>query len=603
LALLWAPAALAGTVGVEYVKTLGQSNPYSEPVLTTGGHVAVDPQGFLYAGTPGPGSALAKLTPEGRVVWQITPGIPGFQGVAIDNQYVYTCGSGHYGYRQLFRFRKDDGQKADGWQLEWKTKEPDGSVRAFVLPVALVVDAQYLYVADLPGHEVRRLDKATGREVPFAQPLKIVEPRDLDLTGDGRMLVCTPESILELDLDGRPKRVPLIEKLDNAVAVAFDPKTGGLFVAEGGTDPGLINRVRQFDRDGRPTGWTLGRGGNFQGVWSPDAFAFSEGTGDIALAPDGSLWVNPGWGHKLGKVLRTLSHFTRDGKYTHTMVGVQPFSGLAADGELGVYLGGLVKLSFDNRILWTSGLVRSGAADGFPAVHVDFWPTTPIVAGGRLFVYCGPAGTLIELDPATGRALRDAAKPYKLAAGNLIGGGKDGVYFVKPGDAHVYRVPLDLTGEPAALADLKEPVGKDVTGLAVAEDGSAICLSRAADITAYRLPEGKKLWTQPAQGHAAIVGDLVVTGAAGNANVLGLQVLDLATGAKLAGFGDRAVRGVRPIATRAALAGASTKDGHYLLVEVPGGVRVFKLTHHTPTTVTALNVLVEPQPQEDGDAK
>ncbi|MAE76453.1 MAG: hypothetical protein CMJ85_06270, partial [Planctomycetes bacterium] len=400
---------------------------------------------------------------------------------------------------------------------------------------------------------------------------------------------------------GEPLRLPLVAELDNAVAVAFDPETDGFFVAEGGSGAALVNRVRQFDRDGKPTGWTLGRGGNAQGIWSPDAFAFSEGSGDIVVAQDGSLWVNPGWRHKLYRAFRSLSHFTRDGEYTHTIMGVASFSGIAADRDLSVYIGGQVKVDIENRPVWTSGLVRSGSGDGFPSTHVDFWPTAPVMVGRRLFIYGEADGSLFELDPATGRCDREPGAFYKVPAKSALAGSDDALYCLKKDDSRIYRVPLELRGELEPIADLAEPPVNDAR-LAVSADGSLACVRRGETLTAYQLPDGKTLWTRPARGGVVVLGDMVVTGAPGTGHA-GLQVLDAGGGTKLCMIGDRKIRGVAPFPVGAPIAGVSTDDGHYLFVEAGGGIPVLKLAHHTAENVTPPNVPVEPRPEEDGNAK
>lgn len=99
--MLVAGVALAGELGISYVKTLGPNPPEAEVFQTLGGRLAVDETAALYCGTPGGGSSLHKLTPEGRLVWNHFLNVPGFQGTAVDGEFLYTCGSGYCGYRQV----------------------------------------------------------------------------------------------------------------------------------------------------------------------------------------------------------------------------------------------------------------------------------------------------------------------------------------------------------------------------------------------------------------------------------------------------------------------------------------------------------------------
>ena len=567
-------AAAAGAqalVGVEYVKALGQTNAEGDPLVTLGGQLALDEDGNLYCGTPGGSSRLQKLTPEGRVVWHHFHNIPGFQGAAVDRRYLYTCGGGYYGHRQLQRWERSSGAAAEGWQHEWKTDEPSAGVRSMKMPVSLAVDDRYLYAADLPGEELRRFDKATGAEAPFGKRVMVVEPRSLAITPKGNLLILTSESLLEVDPDGKPLRVPLIDGLVGAVSVAVDAKRSRIYVAEGGPVAEPVNRVRAFDLDGKPTEFRLGVGGRFHGAWSPLSFAFFDGTGAVAVAPDGGLWVNPGWSHRLGTVLPTLGRFDAAGKHLLTLRGVSSFRGITVDEKLDCYVGGTAKLSWDDRILWTMGLAQRGQPAGLPASH-PHWPVWPILCGQRLFLQDVAGNTLVEVDRETGKPV---GKARNLSPNTVVLGTPKDLVLVEPAKGSVHRLDLSLEGDPRPAGTL-EGLAASVTSAALGGDGQTlVTLAQDGQLSVHALADGKVKWRGRGGGAVAAAGDFVFAGRPDG--VGGVQVLRAADGDAVTIIGEVAV-GQRPaLPPGAGLSAVRREDGTYLVVETPGALRVYRL--------------------------
>ncbi len=402
LGILAAGAASAGELGVAYLRTLGQSNVTGPPIATLGGRAALDETGHLYCGTPAGGSTLQKLAPDGRIVWSQFLNVPGFQAAAVDDSYLYTCGTGYYGIRHLRRWERAGGKPVEGWSLEWNnpTNHVNG-VRPLLEPVALLANAKHLYVADRQAHELRRFDKATGTEAPFGKRVMVVEPVDLAFGDNGRLLILTPDSVLETDLEGRPTRVPLIGGLRGAVALDCVPATRRILIAEGGTPQKPVNLVRTFDADGKPAGADIGVGGEFSGAWTSLGFAFSGGSGDVLADGKGGLWINPGWSHKLG-MMPVLTHVGPDGK-PGRVLRASVGHGLAADEALGLYVGGQYKLSAEGEILWTSGLIPS-ATGLFPGTH-PHWFDYPALCAGRLYLANHASRAVLAIDRATGAQL------------------------------------------------------------------------------------------------------------------------------------------------------------------------------------------------------
>ncbi len=478
-AILWSGALVlavaglcrGGELGISYEKTLGPNPAEAEVARTFGGRLAIDETGALYCGTPGGGSFLHKLTPEGRLVWNRFFNVPGFQATAVDQEFVYTCGSGYYGYRQVECRQRAGGASDGGWSLQWTdATSPVNGVRPMGMPVALAVDDQYLYVVDRNGHELRRLDKRTGQEAPFGKRVMIVEPVDLAWGDAGRLLILTAESVLETDREGKPLRVPLVDGLHGAVALDYDQANRRLYVAEGGTPDKPVNLVRIYDGDGKPTGETIGIGGDFQGKWSPGAFAFNSETGDVALDGQGRLWVNPGWAGKLHR-LPVLTRFVRQDDTWSPERTLQTFrgDGLSVDGEGNAYIGGQYKVSPDGQVLWTSGLYgggRAGSALGeFPATNPHFF-TYPAYGGGRLYIANHAARTVLALDPHTGAMVlspRTVTEKGHLLKPHIV---QDALY-VGDSSGALWRLDRELKAAPEKLFDGES--GASCSGLIVSD--------------------------------------------------------------------------------------------------------------------------------------
>ncbi len=605
LALVWPGAAhaQADQVAIELLGVRGQTSPFSTPVQTVGGRMAIDEQGMLYGGTPGPGSYLQKLTPEGRVVWQHFHNVPGFQAVVIDEQYVYTAGAGYYGYRQVQRFRRDSGQPAEGWQHQWKEHEASNGVREMLMPSALAVDELYLYVIDSAADELRRLDKQTGAEAPFGKRVMVVEPRDLARTADGRLLVLTARSVLELDAAGKPLRVPLVTGLDNAAAIAFDPTSAGFYVAVGGSKEQLVNQVVQYDRDGKPTGWTLGRGGNFSGPWSADAFAFSEGLAGLTVEPgSGKLWVNPGYGHRLSITLSLLSCFGREGQYDHSILCVNGFGDLALDAAGAVYLEGRVKFDAQGDLAWTSGLIHSGSAAGYPATHVN-WPTLPLLVGQRMFNYVQPDGTLYELDPTTGKLVAPLPpKRYTVPGKAVLASDGARLLLALADSRQVQQVALTLDAPPVPVLTLAGAGGGAITAMTADREHDTLYVREGKQVSAYALSNGAERWHVSASGGVAAAGGLVIVGSDAGKRPQGLTILDSATGTELAELGVKDFAGLPAFPATANLAAVSQGERVLLAVKTPGMIRLYALRRLRAASRIPLETPQETPPTQAGAA-
>jgi len=566
--LLVTAAGHASAATVTYVKTLGQSNTEGKfSFVTAGGRIAVDEQGNAYFGTPGGGSYLQKVSPKGEILWQFMHNVPGFQGAAVDNKYLYTCGSGYYGRIQLQRWLRDTGEAAPGWQYDWEnsTKEING-IPAFKMPNALAVDAKYIFVADINGNEVRRFDKESGAEAPFKERLLVVAPSDLALTAKGNLLVLTETAVLEVDREGAPVRVPFIANLHGPTAIEMNRKTGALYIAEGGSNAELINRVRVFDNQGTLLD-EIGIGGDFSGKWHPQSFAFSSGAGDIALDPNGGLWIN-GYGHRMPH-LPLLLHFPAASNTPDLTLRGVVGTGLAVDPNLDVYVGGSYKIGWDDKLKWTAGLIPDGAAKLFPTT-LTTWPMTPVWSDGKTAILSSMhQNVLYRVDARNG-----AMQGKQMASGtSSINGtfviGKD-LFYTGQGRT-IQRTTLDLT-PPVPFLTLPEGAVPATGKLAISPDQQLVYLSNAIDTTCFRR-DGSQVWTVKGNMGTLLNGIVFVSRPDGP----GIVALDAATGKQAALFGDKEEQGRPPLYTIGGMATGSKDGVDYLFVHTNARVLVYRV--------------------------
>lgn len=561
-------SAGAVTVTATYVKSLGQSSDNKFPFVTAGGRIAVDEQGNAYLGTPGGGSYLQKISPQGKILWQSMQNIPGFQGTAVDDKYLYTCGSGYYGRIQLQRWLRDTGAPAPGWQYDWEnsTKQLNG-VAAPKLPVALAVDDKYLYVADKPGNEIRRFDKNSGQEAPFKNRLLSVAPTDLALTPQGTLLVLTEAAVVEVDKEGKPLRVPVLANLHAPTALDINRKTGIIYVAEGGSNLELINRVRGYSQDGKLQS-EIGIGGDFNGKWHPLSFAFSSGDGDFTLDPNGGMWVN-GYGHRLN-LCPVLTHLTAEPQSTPdlTLRGVMG-TGLVVDSNLDIYLGGSYKIGWDDKLKWTSGLINEGPAKLFPTT-LSGWYMVPVWSDGKTAIIASVHQNMLYLVSAKNGATLGKSVPT--GTGSITGVcvvGRD-IFFTGKGRT-IQKTTLDLT--PAQdFMTLPEAAVPSSGAIAVSPDQQLVYLSNAGDTACYKR-DGTQVWKAKGNMGPLHQGALYTTNPAGP----GIVALDAATGKQIALFGDKEETGRPPLYGVSSIALGSKDGADYLFVHSNACVLVYQV--------------------------
>jgi hypothetical protein len=583
-------SAAAVTVTARYEKTLGQSNADDKFSFVTGGaRIAVDEQGNAYFGTPGGGSYLQKVSPAGKILWQKFLNVPGFQGTAVDDKYLYTCGSGYYGYVQLQRWSRDTGEPAAGWQYEWKdAKTPVNGVEPLKLPYALAVDDKYLFVADAGGDEIRRFDKTSGAEAPFPQRLLVVSPSDLAFTPQGTLLVLTKAAVIEVSKDGAPLRVPVIAELRGPTAIDVNRKSGALYVAEGGDEAELINRVRVFNLDDGKMTDEIGIGGEFSGRWHPQSFAFSSGAGDVALDGNGGFWVN-GYGWRLG-LCPLLTHFAAGAPPSGAppsgappsgappsgapprsdlmLRGVQG-SGIAVDPDLAVYVGGSYKIGWDDQLQWTSGLVPDGPAKLFPTT-LTTWPLNVVWSDGKHAIIANPQqGVFFQVNARTGAATGKSVGSNGVIAGFCVVGGD--LFFTTPGRV-IQRTTLDLSA-PQPFLTLPENAAPATGALQVSADQQRVYLSNGGEIACYGR-DGGQLWKVKGNLGALWKGVLFTP----NPDGAGVAALDAASGEKIAVFGDKAEDGRPPLGGIGGLATGGKDGADYLFIHTNARVLVYRIS-------------------------
>ncbi|MEI8242565.1 MAG: PQQ-binding-like beta-propeller repeat protein [bacterium] len=571
-------------MGVTYVKTLGQSGSAGLPLKGTGlRQVAVDAEGNLYFAVVNgwPALALVKITADGKVAWENEFGA-GARTIPVtlaDNQ-LYACRINANEFN-LSRLDTTSGKIDPAWGVTWTEAKPDAKLmRKIESASALVAAGPYLFIADTAGNEIRRLDRATAVEKPFAARLMVVDPISLAVARNGNLLVLTAESVLELDPDGKPVHVPLIEGLNASQTIQVDPRSGNIYIAQGGGPGGMVNQILQYDAAGKPTGVALGRGGEFNGKWAPDVFAFSSGYADFTLDAQGGLWVNNGLGQ--------LVHFAATGqafKNDRVLLSLEA-SAIAVDNQLNVYLGlvqGGVKLSWDNQVLWTSGVRPSGDGQRYPSCPVNGWPVYLGYAGAKAPVfYATHNGIAYALAPDTGELVGKAGGPGQTgglprltSAGDTLymGFGAKDNWAVTQGTHETladWKNWKPFMTPPPELKATLLGVSPDKTRVYFYDGKEALCLDTA----------GKVLWRQPSPAFSyvqpvAFLGDRVIflPGLGGK-----LVARDARTGAELAVIGGQAADGRPAINGFAGLAAASRDGKDYLFVAGNWQIQVFEIT-------------------------
>jgi len=564
LILLCACAAMAGDIGMTYVKSIGQISP-DNPMLTGGGRLSVDEKGCLYAGTPGFNSYLQKFTPNGRLVWRADDTHCAYLGTTVDDKYVYGCGIGYYGYGHLLRRKKDSGAVPPGWNYVW-TKPTDvvNGVRGFAYPGALLVDNIYLYILDVGNGELRRLDKESGTEKPFATPIKLDGANDMTFSPTGSLLVLTASTVSEFDrATGKVLRPQMITGLHGACAIAVNRKNNTICIGEGGTPENAINKVRIFSSAGADTGATIGRGGEWQGKWSADSFNFAGGA-DIAFDGNGGFWTN-GFGSRMG-FLGLLVHFSPTFQPDKTFLAACG-DGIAVDSELHVTMGGNYQFSWDGTLRWTSGLVSTGKPNQFPTT-ISYWIMRPVYADPKRVIIMNIHGnSLFMLDGETGA---NAGKGYGLPPGPIRGSCVAGQQiFVAVADT-IYHTTADLPPLDRFM-NVPDPVKAKggLTGMAMSDDLKQIYISAGsgADARVYAFDRngGVPLWEAKAGAICARYRDMLLTT---NPNGAGILALSAEDGGLSTIFNIGSVNGV-------AIAG---KDGiDYLCVAVQNQIRIYRI--------------------------
>jgi outer membrane protein assembly factor BamB len=584
LALAFSTLGVNAGIGVSYVKTLGQANAGGVPMKGTGyRQIAVDADGNLYLAVVRgwPWTSLTKLAPDGRVIWETEFGGYAPIQLTLAEGQIYALSAGANG-SQLRRFHAPSGTPDSEWGHAWTAQQPvsDGANR-IASASALVAAGAYLFVADTMTNAIRRFDRATAAEKPFATRVEVKTPVGLAVFKKGVLLILTTNAVQAVDLEGQPLPSPRIEGLSGAQAIQVDPGSGHIYVAQGGVPGALINQILQYDASGKPTGVKRGRGGDFNSQWTPDAFAFSSGQADFSLDTQGGLWVNNGLGQ--------LVHFAAGPEFKHDRVLLSlDASSIAVDNQLDVYLGfgqGGMKLSWDNQVLWTSGVRPSGDGQRFPSSPVNGWPVYLGHVGTKAPIFYDlHNGLAYALAPDTGELVGKAGGPGQgsglsrlTSSGDTLfmGFGAKDNWTVTQGTSETladWKTWAPFMTPPPELKARLLGVSPDKARVYLHDGQEAICLDT----------KGTVLWRQPSPGFAgvyvhpiALLGDRLIflPGSDGK-----LVARDAGTGAELAVIGNQKV-GRRPAIAGFNGLAVATRDGRdYLFVAGNCQIQVFEIT-------------------------
>lgn len=589
--LFKATHVFAGDLGITYVKTLGQSSP-DLPLVNGGGRLAVDEKGDIFAGTPGLDSYFQKISADGRVVWRDNNVHSAYYGTAVDAKYVYSCGLGYYNFGHLQRRKKASGAVSPGWDFIWqKPTDVIRGVRGFAYPGPLLVDGIYLYILDIGSGELRRLDKETAEEKPFASPVKVEGALDMALSKSGSILLLVnsktevppeggpspkPAYVEEIDkASGRILRGKMISGLRKCAALAVHPLTGEVFIGEGGEAADPVNKIRIFAPGGTDTGKTIGRGGEWQGKWSADAFAFSGGLADICFDAEGGFWSNT-FSHRINH-LALLVHFSPDYKPDSIVMGARGASvwgtGIAVDQDLNVALGGNYMLSWDGNLLWTSGLLSTGKLNKFPTT-IDGWEQRPVYSDARQTIAINvnePA--VFALDSGTGESTgkRFALPDTVLSSSAFVG---NRIYIL--GWHKVFSTTSDLLAPKEHFVIPEAVAAGHPNGLAVSDDERTLYISSGADDAArvYAYRDGTPLWSTKAGAVLTRYKGFLL---ASNSSGPGILVLDASDGSVCGIVADSAVGDRLPLGYVSGATVGSRGDADYLFVGSQYRVLVYRI--------------------------
>ena len=564
--VLVAQSAAMGGLAVNYVKTLGQTNVQGQPFQTAGSRLSVDKEGNLYlcGMVNAPWNMLMKLAPDGRVIWQSHCGGYSDSPTAIDGEHVYVANA-----NLLRRFTLADGTMDPDWgfgHVGWggSTKEDLTGFPRLAAPRSLIVSGSFLYLVDAGRDELLRVDLATGKEHPFKSRLMALAPADIAKAKNGNLLLLTGESVFEVDAEGIPGKGPLIDELAGAVALDVEPSEGKVYIAIGGVGGDLVNTISEYSAEGKPTGVEIGRGGGYSGAWAADQFAFASGRGEIAVDPAGGIWV----GNDGGGVLPTLLHFDRNRKPDCLLIGVNG-SGLAVDSDLNATVGGSCKISWDNKPLWTSGLVSFGDLKQYPIPGpANWWFTSAYADASSVVVFNPAAKNVMALSATTGALL---AGPYMASPARAFCSAGKSVFYVKEGG--IEKLDVAALDKPTAFFKPSDGAKLADSGLAVSADYERIYGQVGDKITCYR-KDGTKLWEVAAKPPMALMKSVLWVVPADGA---GVMALDAAIGQSLGLFGNKEVDGRLPVRP-ASLAAGSKEGKDYLFVKGGSQIQVFEVT-------------------------
>jgi hypothetical protein len=574
IAMMVSRQALAGEVGVTYFKTIGQTSPQL-PLVTGGGRLSVDEQGNVYAGTPGQNSFLQKIASDGRLIWRDDNTHCAYTATAVDGEFVYGCGIGYYGYRHLLRRRKSSGVLAPGWKFVWtKPEDTPSGVCYFQNPSSLLVDDDYLYVLDSGTGELRRLDKVSGEEKAFSVPIRVADAVDIAFAKSGALLVLANSpagTVATFDRKtGDSLNAQLIGGLGACATIAVEPKSGEIYLGEGGAIGAPVNKLRIFDASGKDTGRTIGSGGEWQGAWREDSFNFVSGTADIAFDPAGGFWSN-GFGDRMSW-LALMTHFSPSLQPDTVLLGATGY-GLAVDDELNVTVGGSYKLSWNGDLLWSSGLVTTDPKH-FPST-VSYWRVAPVYADAQNTILVNLDGSSIfALNAQTGE---NANRGYALKLPpSAIFVARAGASLFILGGGKVYRTAVELAPLQEVLALPEDIAKKNATGLAATADGSTLFVSHGtgaqARVTAYK--NGTVIWDARAGVVLGCHKNVLFTAHPSGKGVL---LMDATTGDVNGSFGRREIED-RPLVSNPTGMAFGSKDGkEYVFIACQSRILVYRI--------------------------
>ncbi len=247
--------------------------------------------GRVYLGGIGAeaGNPLFASNEQGDKVWNQKSGEPDHLAYVDGILYAYTTtgDSNWLGItpRGLMMFEAKTGQWLDITAPDGKSTRRLELLKGKEIAGGFAADKDGIYLSIKDGSEVRSFDRTT---YAVKRSYSVPSAEEVFATNNGKLLVATPDGLLELDLTTGKVITLIKEDLSLARAITKDSQ-GCIYVAMANPD----NRIHVYQQAGDKItrSWTIGKeGGRKQSGWYNPREGFYNPSG-LAVDSAGRLWI------------------------------------------------------------------------------------------------------------------------------------------------------------------------------------------------------------------------------------------------------------------------------------------------------------------------